>query len=150
MFGAFYKDELVGVMAFLNENNGNWNLVRYASKINTRCLGIASKIFSKFVKRYNPNYVRSFADRRWTTNSTNNLYTKIGFKLEAITKPNYTYYNSKIDRYKRFHKFGFRKSILIRKNGFDQGMTENEMAKALGYDRIWDCGLFKYAWRKNT
>ena len=26
-------------------------------------------------------------------------------------------------------------------------MTETEMAKALGYDRIWDCGLFKYVWK---
>ena len=29
-------------------------------------------------------------------------------------------------------------------------MTELEMTKALGYDRIWDCGLFKYVWRKET
>ena len=27
-------------------------------------------------------------------------------------------------------------------------MTELEMARALGYDRIWDCGLFKYVWEK--
>ena len=26
-------------------------------------------------------------------------------------------------------------------------MTELEMTKSLGYDRIWDCGLFKYVWR---
>ncbi len=25
-------------------------------------------------------------------------------------------------------------------------MTEKEMTKELGYDRIWDCGLFKYEW----
>ena len=27
-------------------------------------------------------------------------------------------------------------------------MTETEMAKELGYDRIWDCGLIKYVWKK--
>ena len=27
-------------------------------------------------------------------------------------------------------------------------MTESEMVKELGYDKIWDCGLFKYVWRK--
>ena len=26
-------------------------------------------------------------------------------------------------------------------------MTETEMAKELGYDRIWDCGLIKYVYR---
>lgn len=25
-------------------------------------------------------------------------------------------------------------------------MTETEMVKELGYDRIWDCGLIKYIW----
>ncbi len=29
-------------------------------------------------------------------------------------------------------------------------MTELEMARTLGYGRIWDCGLFKYIWKKDT
>ena len=28
-------------------------------------------------------------------------------------------------------------------------MTEWEMARELGYDRIWDCGLFRYVWKNN-
>ena len=31
-----------------------------------------------------------------------------------------------------------------------ENMTETEMAKALGYDRIWDCGLIKYVWKKEN
>jgi hypothetical protein len=27
-------------------------------------------------------------------------------------------------------------------------MTETEMVKKLGYDRIWDCGLIRYVWKK--
>ena len=34
-------------------------------------------------------------------------------------------------------------------NGLTENMTETEMAKELGYDRIWDCGLIKYVWTKN-
>ena len=26
-------------------------------------------------------------------------------------------------------------------------MTENEMRKALGLKKIWDCGLIKYVWK---
>lgn len=33
------------------------------------------------------------------------------------------------------------------KYGFPITMTETEMAKELGYDRIWDCGLIKYVYR---
>ena len=37
---------------------------------------------------------------------------------------------------------------LYNKYGLPLSMTELEMAKQLGYDRIWDCGLFKYVWKK--
>ena len=40
----------------------------------------------------------------------------------------------------------FSKQKLIKKYGLSEKMTEREMAIKLGYDRIWDCGLFKYVW----
>lgn len=33
---------------------------------------------------------------------------------------------------------------LIRKYNLPHDLTEREMAIKLGYDRIWNCGLFKY------
>jgi hypothetical protein len=38
------------------------------------------------------------------------------------------------------------KKLLSKKYGLDIRMTESEMAKELGYDRIWDCGLVKYVY----
>ena len=46
----------------------------------------------------------------------------------------------------RHHKFGFRKEKLHKKYGLPLTMTETEMVKELGYDRIWDCGLIKYVY----
>lgn len=147
--GAIYEGKIVAVMCFLNENNGNWNLTRFASLNGYICQGVASKMFKHFIRNYDPKYVRSFADRRWTVDSRCNLYVKLGFELDETLKPEYRYYNPQVDKYKRFHKFGFRKSILHNKYGLPMHMTETEMATALGYVRIWDCGLFKYVWRKN-
>jgi hypothetical protein len=65
-----------------------------------------------FINEFKPESIVSFADRRWTPNADNNLYTKLGFELTNIVKPNYYYYNSKINRLKRFHKFGFGKQSL--------------------------------------
>ena len=148
--GGFYEDKLVAVMAFKNGNikNKDWELVRFATDYNYIYQGVASKIFAYFIRNYDPSAVISFADRRWTPWSDNNLYTKLGFELERITKPDYRYYNEKIDKYKRVHKMSMCKSILHKKYGFPMTMTELEMAKELGYDRIWDCGLFKYVWKK--
>ena len=31
---------------------------------------------------------------------------------------------------------------------FTSDMTEKEMTQKLGYAKIWDCGLYKYEWKK--
>ena len=51
----------------------------------------------------------------------------------------------------RYHKFGFRKQILLKKypDVLNPNMTETEMTKELGYYKIYDCGLIRYIWKKN-
>ena len=148
--GAYYNDELVSVMTFKlgNMKSPEWELTRFASKSGYIYCGIGGKMFKYFVKKFNPIIVYSYADRRWTLNKNENLYTKLGFELDSETPPDYTYYNERVDRYRRFHKFGFRKQILHKKYGLPLTMTETEMTRELGYDRVWNCGLFKYVWKK--
>jgi G:T-mismatch repair DNA endonuclease (very short patch repair protein) len=153
-YGAFYKDELIAVMSFLKSKKEvtEWELTRFASNYNYICCGVGGKLFKHFIKEYNPNSVKSFADRRWTVDEENNVYIKLGFEFDGYTKPDYKYYNSTIDKYKRFHKFGFRKQVLLKKypDILNENMTETEMVKKLGYDRIWDCGLIRYIWKNET
>lgn len=146
--GAFYEEKLIGVMSFKNGNikNYGWELTRFASDYNYIIRGVGGKLFSYFVKHYTPQTVYSFADRRWTLDINNNIYTKLGFVIDKINRPDYKYYNEKIDRYERVHKMRLNKTSLSKKYGFPLTMTETEMAKELGYDRIWDCGLIKYVY----
>jgi len=150
--GGFYNGNLVAVMSFKHGGmkNENWELTRFATDYHYIYQGVGSKLFSYFVRTYNPQCIISFADRRWTLNANDNLYTILGFELDSVNAPDYRYYNEKIDRYKRFHKFNFRKEILHRKYGFPMTMTETEMTRELGFDRIWDCGLFKYVWKNDV
>ena len=145
--GLYYNTTLVAVMSFIEEAEEMWNLNRFASNIDYHCVGVGGKLFKYFSKNYKFKEIKSFADRRWTINPNDNLYTKLGFKFVEFTKPDYTYYNPKIDRYKRFHKFGFRKQILSKRHNLPLEMTELEMTRELGYDRIWDCGLIKYVYK---
>lgn len=144
--GGYYGGVLVGVMSFINEGNGKWNLSRFATANYARCVGLASKMFKHFVRRYDPTEVKSFADRRWTLSNYDNLYIKLGFRLEKTLSPDYRYVNGD----KREHKFNYRKQILHRKYDVPLSMTEYEMTQQLGFYRIWDCGLFKYVWRKEN
>ena len=144
-YGAFYSGELVGVMSFLKEHDGNWNLTRFATNFKYRLPGLANKILKNFIVDNNPNEIKTFLDRRWGT-AQNNVYTKMGFKLVDTLKPDYSY----IKGHTRYHKFGFRKQILHKKYGLPLTMTEKQMCDKLGFYRIWNCGLFKYVWKKHS
>ena len=145
--GTYYNNELVGVMTFKKEKEGYWDLNRFATDINHQCIGIGGKLFKYFIRNYPFIEIKSFADRRWTTDPTNNLYTKLGFAFDSFVPPTYWYYNPKISRIERFHKFGFRKQHLHKQYDLPLTMTEREMTETLGYTRLWDCGLIKYVYR---
>ena len=130
------------------KKEGYWDLNRFATDINYQCVGIGGKLFKHFTRNYPFIEIKSFADRRWTIDPTNNLYTKLGFKFDSFVPPSYWYYNPKISKIERFHKFGFRKQHLHKQYGLPLTMTEREMTETLGYTRIWDCGLIKYIYRK--
>jgi very-short-patch-repair endonuclease len=150
-YGAFYGDTMVGIMTFNRKRNmtktqtGEFELSRYSTNSGFIVNGLASKILKKFIKEHNPKQIISFADRRWTISSENNLYTKLGFKLTSVVKPSYYYYSSKINKYKRFHKFSMGKNNLKKKYpNLDFTKSESQLTEELGFDKIWNCGLFKY------
>lgn len=147
--GAFWKDSLVAVMSFKHGgiNRKEWELVRFASDYDYVFSGVGGKLFSHFIKTYSPSMVVSFADSRWGI-MNENLYTKIGFKKDGETRPSYKYFVSNGTPTALYHKFTFRKTPLCKKYGLPMTMTEAEMAKKIGYDRIWDCGLIRYVWTK--
>lgn len=143
-----YDNKIVGVMGFRKtNNNAEWELTRFATDYNYICCGVGSKMFNYFVKKYNPIIVKSFADRRWSLEE-DNLYIKMGFKLDEVLKPDYRYINLSKPK-ERVHKFNFRKNTLNIRYGLPLSMTESEMTKKLGYSKIWDCGLYRYIWTNN-
>ena len=151
--GAFYKGNLVSVCTFSNKRNmvskkvsNCFELRRFASDRNYRVIGIFSKFLSHFKKNFGKSEIITFLDIRWNSDKENNVYINNGFKEIGVLKTDYTYYNSKINRYKRFHKFNFGKKSLKRKfpETYLDSKTEWEIMQELGYDRIWDCGKIKY------
>lgn len=146
--GLFFNNELISVMTFgksrhfVGHNEDKMELLRFANKININVIGGASKLFSHFIKKYNPKEIISYADRRW---SKGNLYTKLGFELDKVTPQNYFYipYNG----LKRINRFSLRKNILVEKYGCPKDMTEKEFCKRNGYYRVYDCGNLKFIWK---
>ena len=146
--GCFYNNELVSVMCFKKNSNKKWELTRFANINSKICIGTASKLFNFFIKYYDFNEIKSFADRRWSSTLEENLYDKLGFRLESILKPDYSYVDGTGHR---LHKFLCRKDRLIKRypnKGLTNNMTESEMCEILKFYKLWNCGLLKYVYYK--
>jgi predicted nucleic acid-binding Zn ribbon protein len=146
--GLFNGDQLVSLMTFALPNRAKgqrskkdqqcWELARFASVLDTRVVGGASRLFSHFVRQYNPDQVLSFADLRW---STGNVYQQLGFQYQGCTALGYWYVD--LANCRRVHRFA------LRKNSQDRAeLTEYENRLAQGYLRIWDCGHSRWVWSK--
>jgi len=139
--GIFYENGLVGVMTFSRPSVAKgtktkditiWELHRFCSKIDYRIVGGASKLLKHFERNYNWSKIFSYADRRW---SDGHVYEQLGFSFGGYIRPNYWY----INKQRRLHRFNLRKMYADPKH-----ITEWEIRKSQGWNRIWDCGNLKY------
>ena len=147
-YGAYYRGNLIGVMCFTHISGGynEWELKRFATDYRYIMRGVGGKLFKYFINQNEPSKVITYGDRRWILDGNNNIYTKLGFELTGKTQPNYTYFNPQESRNERISRTTMKKRKMVALYGFPETMTEWEMARELGYDRIWDCGLFKYVY----
>jgi len=139
-YGLKHDNELVAVMSFNKHPKHEWEITRFANKLNTTVVGGASRLFKRFLNDYNPTQILTYADRRY---SDGNLYKKLGFKLDGITKPNYCY----VKKQKVYSRQKFMKHKLKDKlDEFDPDLTEAENMFNNGYRRLWDAGNYRFIW----
>jgi hypothetical protein len=141
--GLVHKGSLQAVMSFCElrtfTNNkpepGSWEMLRYATC--THVQGGASKLLKSFERMHDPKRLISFADARW---SQGHMYHKLGFELLHTSDPGYWYTR---DYLTREHRANHTKKRLV-SQGHDASLTEWEIQQQRGYDRIWDCGQYKF------
>jgi len=144
-WGLVYNSKLVQVItvgslsrAHASGKQKLLELKRFASLPGVSVVGGASRLFSA-VKKYalvnEFDGIKSYCDMRYA-NIFGPVYEKLGFELQAFTKytPHY------VKGQKRFRNQGLRKTPAERQTG----LTEWELRRSQGYDRIWDCGHRTY------
>ena len=137
-YGLYFNDELISIMTFGKSRfSDEFELLRFCNKLNINVVGGASRLFNHFLNNHDEIVeVISYADRCW---SKGNLYEKLGFIKDGITKPAYYYI---IDN-KRQNRIKFQKHKLV-KEGFNPSKTEHEIMLERKIYRIYDCGNIKY------
>lgn len=117
---------------------------RITSHSNITVVGGVSKLIKHFIKTEDPKSIITFADLRFGDGS---VYEKCGFSYVEDTSPNYWYaYKYKAPLYSRV-KFQKHKLEDLLEH-FDPLKTEFENMIDNRWDRIWDCGNAKYAYKK--
>ncbi len=148
--GLYYDSELVSIMTFGSKRKslgqkakeGEYELLRFCNKLETRVIGGASRLFKKFINEYDPLQIISYQDNSWYTGD---LYKNLGFDFLGKSNPNYYWCKGNI----RYHRFNFRKDKLVRE-GFDKDKTEDTIMTQRGYYKLWDFGNLKWIYEKKA
>ena len=144
--GLYYKDELVSVMTFGKnrfKQDNSTELIRFCNKTNINVVGAFSKLMSYYIKHYHPSSIVTFADRRY---SLGEVYKKTGFVFSKYTSPSYFYWkNMKI-----YNRINFQKHKLSKiLDKFNNKLSEYDNMLNNGYNRVWDCGNYKFIYQVN-
>jgi hypothetical protein len=125
-------------------------LLRFCTVGGSVVRGALGRIIAAFRRSYDLSdheELVTYADLRWTPLRGSRGYELVGFRLERQTKVSYDYVH-KNDSNKRLHRSSLqRHKLLAMEPSFDASMTEWQMAQALGYARLWDCGQLRYVYK---
>lgn len=147
-FGLAKDDKVVCGISF-RFNNGYAEIARFSNEIGVTVVGGYSKLLKHSIPLIVERGFRqlvSFCNRDLSPDASNTVYVKMGFRLVG-QHLSYKYYNQKTGREVVSRQL-MTKAILsnrIEQMGISHtGMTEEDMAKLLGYSRVYNSGTFKF------
>lgn len=128
-----------GSYRFGKVKDGGYELRRFCSKVGTRVIGAASRLFAHFLDIRKPPRVISYADRG---RSNGNVYEKLGFSKIGETGPTYWYTEGEL----RINRMNFTKKKLVA-GGADFEKTEEEIMLEQGFYRVYGPGNLVFEWK---
>lgn len=137
--GLYFQNCLISVMTFGKprfNNNYEWQMIRFASKLGCQVIGGASKLLSYFQNNYHPKNLISYADRRY---SNGKMYYSLGFTFLNNSQPNYWWYKQNV-KYSRYQCQKHRLKNILGQNNFDEKLSESQNMYVNGFNKIYDCG----------
>lgn len=91
-YGLYNGDELLALMTFGKrrfDDKDGWELLRFATKLNTSVAGGASKLLKVFANKHKGDTLISYANNDFAYSGNKSLYSKLGFDFIKSTEPGY-------------------------------------------------------------
>ena len=149
------RGELLALMTFGKVRNsiskssdsceGDVELLRFCTKLNTSVVGGCSKLFKYYVRNFPFHSIISYSDFARTSGS---IYSKLGFEFEHLSTPGYMWVHISNDTY--LTRVACQKqniSDTFDDCDIDLSMTESQIMTSLNYVRIYDSGACKWIYK---
>lgn len=138
-FGLFLNGDMVALMTFgpSRFKKGEYELLRYCGKVNTRIIGGAGKLLHHWETLHPGTPLTTYASLDW---SIGGLYERLGFSKCGTTPPGFSYTNGRT----RVSRFRFQKHKLKGFPWFEASKTAREMLHENGWWEVYDCGNLKF------
>lgn len=91
-YGLYNGDELLALMTFGKrrfDDKDGWELLRFATKLNTSVAGGASKLLKVFANKHKGDTLISYANNDFSYSGSKSLYSNLGFTYVRTTVPGY-------------------------------------------------------------
>jgi hypothetical protein len=142
-YGLYHNNELVQLISFVNKKD-HWEIQRLCTKKYVNVIGGFSKLFNHFLNNLKePKKIISYVNADVFTADS---YIKNGFVNLGLTDPGYFYSDMGI----RYHRQNFQKHKLIKDHLELSNLTEKEIMKELGYEKIYNSGNYKLVYEVHS
>ena len=147
--GLYYKKSLIELMTFGTPRYNKkyqWELLRLCTKFGNYVVGGAERLYSYFLKNFNPKSIISYCDR---SKFAGDVYSRLGMTLIRTGAPSKHWYNYQLDIHVTDN--------LLRQRGFDQlygtvfgcygkGASNEDLMRDHNFVEIYDCGQQSFGW----
>lgn len=143
--GLYYKEKLVSIMTFGKpryNKNCEYELIRYCTC--AKVIGGSEKLFSYFIKNYNPSSIVSYCDYG---KFSGKMYDKLGFQFLSVSIGKH-WYNIKTKKHitnNLLLSLGYDK--LFGTN-YGKGTSNEQLMLDNGFLSIYDAGQATYIWKR--
>lgn len=138
-YGLFYDNELVSVIGFGKSRfkRNEVELHRYCVKAGYQIIGGFSKLIKHACKESCISEFISYVD---FSHFNGRGYKKIGFTLEYLTQPSYTYIKG-VETKSRLQCQKHKLSAFLK--AYDANLSESDNMSLNGWHKVYDCGNLK-------
>ena len=128
--GLFYQNKLVQIMSFSLPcfiDKYEWEIIRECSKLGYFVIGGKEKLWSYFVKNYNPSNCISYCD---FSKFNGESYLRLGFKKIGLNKPGFVWYDNGQNKIFWYNSYKYKET------------------KGADYLKIYNAGQLVFVWNK--